>query len=429
MKVPSLASIAIFLVLQISQTQATTREPSNPSKCVALTVRLKNIAEDAKQATVAEPDFKGLAPHQILGVREKPTLADVKKAYRLAVQRYHPDRNPGSDGTAFRAIQKAYETLLDTLNSKPTNPWGRDPTNGSLAIEIEELFSQRNYTELLTRVKNGYRNIMRWEEVIIENLLRTPSSPELDQFISSLIDIGDLRFNLKVVPHFFKVRGALQDIGAAKHYIATVEDENFASGFIRDWKEADILREEEFLLKTVEKGREGVGWGIVHHLGEQAGWQHKRSDPRTAKLIEKTIMLLPPDASNLLFAIVDFARNTYLKENTKLIDLCVHRLLEDELKYVIWPGRARQIENSRYTQMIPELLLLRADETYLRKFVDEWNTAWTSKEDLPLRELARKALEIDDCAKRQALFLANMSQNTNDYFAANKALFSTGNCK
>ena len=51
----------------------------------------------------------------LLGVAEKASDADIKRAYRRLARRYHPDINPGDDTAAvrFRQILEAYETLVD----------------------------------------------------------------------------------------------------------------------------------------------------------------------------------------------------------------------------------------------------------------------------------------------------------------------------
>ena len=51
------------------------------------------------------------APHDILGVPEDATEAQVRKAYlRLALKK-HPDK--GGDVDEFRVLQEAYEALRD----------------------------------------------------------------------------------------------------------------------------------------------------------------------------------------------------------------------------------------------------------------------------------------------------------------------------
>ena len=53
--------------------------------------------------------------YEVLGVEKGASAEDIKKAYRKAAMKYHPDRNPG-DKTAeekFKEIGEAYEVLSD----------------------------------------------------------------------------------------------------------------------------------------------------------------------------------------------------------------------------------------------------------------------------------------------------------------------------
>ncbi len=52
--------------------------------------------------------------YKVLGIDRTADLAAVKRAYRQAAKRYHPDRNgPVSSAEAFHAVCKAYEVLRD----------------------------------------------------------------------------------------------------------------------------------------------------------------------------------------------------------------------------------------------------------------------------------------------------------------------------
>ena len=51
----------------------------------------------------------------VLGVTQKASETDIKRAYRKLARRYHPDINPGDSyaEASFRQILEAYETLVD----------------------------------------------------------------------------------------------------------------------------------------------------------------------------------------------------------------------------------------------------------------------------------------------------------------------------
>ena len=51
----------------------------------------------------------------LLGINEKASDEEIKKAYRRLALKYHPDRNPG-DASAeerFKEISEAYGVLID----------------------------------------------------------------------------------------------------------------------------------------------------------------------------------------------------------------------------------------------------------------------------------------------------------------------------
>lgn len=53
--------------------------------------------------------------YRVLGIPPSATIAEIKKAYRVLAQRYHPDKAQGDPEAAalFAAAKEAYETLLD----------------------------------------------------------------------------------------------------------------------------------------------------------------------------------------------------------------------------------------------------------------------------------------------------------------------------
>ena len=60
-----------------------------------------------RQITHTPPD-----PREVLGVPPDALWPEIEKAYREAVMKYHPDRNPDKEATRkFREVQEAWETL------------------------------------------------------------------------------------------------------------------------------------------------------------------------------------------------------------------------------------------------------------------------------------------------------------------------------
>lgn len=54
--------------------------------------------------------------YTVLGVKRSASQEEIKRAYRKAVFRYHPDRNPGDDTASgkFKQVLDAYEVLSDS---------------------------------------------------------------------------------------------------------------------------------------------------------------------------------------------------------------------------------------------------------------------------------------------------------------------------
>lgn len=79
---------------------------------------------------MAKRDF-----YEILGVARNASEADIKKAYRLAAQKHHPDRNP-DDKTAeekFKEAKEAYEVLSDARKRAAYDQFGHAGVDPSAA--------------------------------------------------------------------------------------------------------------------------------------------------------------------------------------------------------------------------------------------------------------------------------------------------------
>lgn len=74
--------------------------------------------------------------YEVLGVDKSASEADIKKAFRAAAKKYHPDLNPG-DATAeerFKEVNEAYEVLSDAEKKARYDQFGHagvDPNFGA----------------------------------------------------------------------------------------------------------------------------------------------------------------------------------------------------------------------------------------------------------------------------------------------------------
>jgi molecular chaperone DnaJ len=111
--------------------------------------------------------------YKILGVNREAGPARIKKAYRKAAKRYHPDVAPKGEDK-FKEVQEAYETLSDPQKKglydqqflekptfKPQFYFFREPTviRPNLFDEIDRLFGFDDVSEFFTKSSKSNRDL------------------------------------------------------------------------------------------------------------------------------------------------------------------------------------------------------------------------------------------------------------------------------
>jgi DnaJ-class molecular chaperone len=84
--------------------------------------------------------------YNILGVSEKATKDEIKKAYRGLQMKWHPDKNQSSQEsiTMTQKINEAYETLGDVQKRAEydnPNPFARMNSNGGMEVPVDDIFN------------------------------------------------------------------------------------------------------------------------------------------------------------------------------------------------------------------------------------------------------------------------------------------------
>jgi molecular chaperone DnaJ len=78
-------------------------------------------------------------PYEILGVRRDATPEEIKKAYKEAALRHHPDRNPGDPAAEerFKQVTAAYQILSDPEKKRSYDTFGSAEVGGMPPINLD----------------------------------------------------------------------------------------------------------------------------------------------------------------------------------------------------------------------------------------------------------------------------------------------------
>src|SRR3954469_1603342 len=89
--------------------------------------------------------------YEVLEVTKSASVEEIKKAYRKAAHKYHPDKNPGDkeSETRFKECAEAYEVLSDPEKKQRYDAHGHEGLRGTPMHDyshmdvqnIEDLFS------------------------------------------------------------------------------------------------------------------------------------------------------------------------------------------------------------------------------------------------------------------------------------------------
>ena len=82
--------------------------------------------------------LKTFIPHELLGVEQDATKAQIKKAYRKLSREKHPDKNPDNPHAVneFIQITKAYTILTDEKARENFLKYGNQDGKGAFAVGI-----------------------------------------------------------------------------------------------------------------------------------------------------------------------------------------------------------------------------------------------------------------------------------------------------
>mgnify|MGYP000326080981 CR=1 FL=1 len=93
----------------------------------------------------------------VLGIQQGASSSEIKKAYRNAIKRYHPDKiGESADPQKFRAAREAYEVLSDPEKRQRYDRYGHAGLDGVRmhdfsGMGVEDIFSMFGFDDFFER--------------------------------------------------------------------------------------------------------------------------------------------------------------------------------------------------------------------------------------------------------------------------------------
>ena len=132
--------------------------------------------------------------YEVLGVSRDATAEQIKKAYRRAAMKYHPDVNSEADAAEkFKKISEAYEVLSDD-NKRAVYDRGGDPKHGGgfsgfdgfgaggfdFTNLMDAMFGQQGGRGPRSRVRRGQDALVRTKLDLYEAVFGTRKKVSVD---------------------------------------------------------------------------------------------------------------------------------------------------------------------------------------------------------------------------------------------------------